>query len=334
MKKKGSSLQILVAIIAIAILGMLLIPAVNAYWVKEMEVKMEIDNRETSDKEITISRVEGEKARVNFKAIIDCQSHLDIIEIDKKRNIFLIFSSDSPDDYTNGNACEIRKSFMITPEETTEDYDVIFLSPGIDNYGADQTIKELLEYWKSLKSKTSEVIVDTIRSNTVGISGSGDLMTVRKIKVRTEEPKIDIDWTIENGRLEIYGTTNLPEDTIIEWRFIDPSIRTEGNTEVSWNRRIRFTINDINAKEIRGNLILEKDGKFIAEKTIIWPIPIPMTEKIAPYPILTKTPISPVPVITGRPSPPPEIPDITLLSVFLAIATAAFLKRKKHFRDQ
>jgi hypothetical protein len=350
---KKSSLQILAVVTVLAIAGILLISTANAHWVKEMKVEMEIDNYETSDKEITISRVEGEKARINFRAIIDCQSHLDIIEIDEKRDIFLIFSSDSPGDFTNGDACEIRKSFVITPEETTEHYDVIFLSPGKDNYGTNQTIQELLEYWQSLKNKISEVIIDIIRSNTVGINGSGDLMAVRKIIVRTEEPWINIDWTIRNDRLEIYGTTNLPKDTIVEWRFVSPSISTEGDTKVDRNRNIRFAINNVDTQTIRANLILEKDGKLIAEEKIIWPIiwpkykkivtPIPTTEKFNGLPVSTSyspeiqeisesipMPTMPPPTtIKGMPDTS-ETPGMTWLATLIAmIAARTIIKRKK-----
>ena len=357
MKKRESSFKFLAVVIALAIAGILLISAVSAYWVEEMKVEMEIDNHETSDKKVEITRVKGEEASINFRATIDCQSRLDIIAIDKDENVFLIFSSDSPGDYRNRDACEIRESFVITPEETIEDYDVIFLSPGIDNYGMDKTIQELLEYWQSLESKTSEVIIDTIRSNTVSIGGSNDLMTTRKIKVRTEDPQIDIkiEWTDDSKTgIKVYGIINLPENTAVKWRFSGPFMEVEGETEIDWNwgrnRNIEFTINDITPEKIKGGnckiSIFEKaedeDGNLIIEENILPSIQktTPTIEKPDPLPVSRSASSEilkpwPSPTIIPGIKEEPETPGITWIATLIAILIATIIiKRKKHLRDQ
>lgn len=362
MKKRESSFKSLAVItIGLMILGILLIPAVNAYWVKEMEVKIEICDtsqiigyKETLEElEITISKNQEVKIKIKFETIIDCESFADIILIDEKRNIHTFDEPFWPDREISGGGCEVSGYFFL-PE--TKSYTVIIVSPGKDkSYGKYTTREEFLKDCQEIQTKTKQDqdIVKIIASNTIGIAGSGDLMTVRKIKVKTEDPQIDIkiEWTDDSKTgIRVYGIINLPENTIVKWRFSGSSIEVEGDVEIDWNwgknRNIEFTINGITPEKIKeGNCkisIFEKgkdeDGNLIIEENILPEIQkiTPTIKKFNKLPVSTS--YSPE-ISTTRPSPPPttipgipepETPGISgIASIFAIAAIAIIIKRKK-----
>jgi hypothetical protein len=321
--------------------------AEDYYHRKDMQVRID----EKTAEEIKITVVKGEEVKIDFEAIIDCQSRLDIIAINESRDINLIFS-DSAGYSAQGGGCRVSDSLTLTSETKGEDYTLIILSPGKPDesgayiYGKGKEISELLADWKILKEKGKdrEQITAMIIDDTIGVAGSGDSAAIRKIIVTTEGPWIKIErkqWTDKSRtKIRIYGTTNLPEDTIIEWRFVSSLINIEGDTEVDWNKNIRFTINVGNEK-IKGEdcLLTLKRGKFITDKIINLSKP----QKITPTP--TPTIISkPTPVRTPMPMPeewivtphPPEtsieMPDIAIALVLAA--TIVFLKKKNNFRDK
>ncbi len=361
MKKRESSLQILVVVIGLIIAGILLVATVNGYWVEKMKLEMEIDDtsqiigyKETPEElKIIIPKNEEVEIKIKFETIIDCESFVDIILIDEKRNIHTFDEPFWPDREISGGGCEVSGYFFL-PE--IKSYTVIIVSPGKDNYGTNKTIQELLKDWRLLESKTLEVIIDIIHSNTVGIAGSGDLMTTKEIKVKTEDPQMDIkiEWTDDSKtKIRVYGIINLPENTIIKWRFSGPFMAVEGDTEIDWNwgrnRNIEFTINDITPEKTReGNCkisIFEKgkneDGNLIIEENILPEIQetMPTIEKTTPLPVSTSySPEILTPSPTQRPSPPPttipgikepETPGMNWIAVFFAIAAVAFLKKRK-----
>jgi hypothetical protein len=223
MKKRESSLQILAVIIAIAILGILFISAVNAYWVKEMKVEMEIDDtsqiigyKETLEGlEITIPKNQEVKIKIKFETIIDCESFVDIILIDGKRNIHIFDEPFWPDREISGGGCEVSGKFFL-PE--IKSYTAIIVSPGEDESYGKYTREEFLKDCQAIQRKTKQAqdIVKIIASNTVGIGGSSDLMATKEIKVKTEDPQMNIriEWTDDSKTgIRVYGIINLPENT-------------------------------------------------------------------------------------------------------------------------
>jgi hypothetical protein len=362
MKKRESSLQILAVIIAIAILGILFISAVNAYWVKEMKVEMEIDDtsqiigyKETLEGlEITIPKNQEVKIKIKFETIIDCESFVDIILIDGKRNIHIFDEPFWPDREISGGGCEVSGKFFL-PE--IKSYTAIIVSPGEDESYGKYTREEFLKDCQAIQRKTKQAqdIVKIIASNTVGIGGSSDLMATKEIKVKTEDPQMNIriEWTDDSKTgIRVYGIINLPENTAIKWRFSGSSIEVEGDTEIDWNwgrnKNIEFKINDITPEKIReGNCkisIFEKgkdeDGNLIIEENILPEIQktIPTTKKFNGHPV-SRSASSEISESTPRPSPPPttiegipetsETPGIELPFIFLAIAVAVLFKKRK-----
>ena len=367
MKKRESSFKFLKVVIAIAIAGILFISAVNAYWVKEMKAEIEIDDtsqiigyEETPEElKITIPKNEEVEIKIKFETTIDCESFVDIILIDEKRNIHTFDEPFWPDREISGGGCEVSGNFFL-PE--IKSYTVIIVSPGKDESYGKYTREEFLKDCQAIQRKTKQVqdIVKIIASNTVGIAGSGDLMTTKEIKVKTEDPQMDIkiEWTDDSKtKIRVYGIINLPENTIIKWRFSGPFMAVEGDTEIDWNwdrnRNIEFTINDITPEKIReGNCkisIFEKgkdeDGNLIIEENILPEIQktTPTIEKFNKLPVSTSySPEILTPSPTQRPSPPPTIikgiPEtsetpgmsgIASILVITAVAIAIIIKRKK-----
>ena len=338
-----------------------MISAVNAYWVEEMKVEMGIDDtnqiigyKETPEElEITIPQNKEVEIKIEFETIVDCESFVDIILIDEKRNIHTFDEPFWPDREISGGGCEINEKFFL-PE--MKSYTAIIVSPGKDkNYGK-YTREKFLKDCQSIQRKTKQDqdIVKIIASNTVGIAGSSDLIAIKEIKVKTEYPQMDIgiEWTDDSKtKIRVYGIINLPENTIVEWRFSGSFKAVEGETEVDWkwdrNRNIEFTINDITPEKIReGNCkisIFEKaedeDGNLIIQENILPETQrtIPTIEKFNKLPVSSSY-SSEIPTL--RPFPPPttikgipetsETPGIELLPSIIAIViAAAFLKRKK-----
>ena len=337
-------------IITLMLVETLLVIPVGAedyyYHRKDMQVKID----EKTAEEIKITVVKDEEVKIYFEAIIDCQSRLDIIAVNESGDVNLIFSG-SAGYSVQGGGCRVSDSLTLTSETKGKDYTLTFLSSGKPDengayiYGKGKEISELLADWKILKekSKDREQITAMIIDDTIGVVSSGDSAAIRKIIVTAENPWIEIEkaqWTDKSRtKIIVYGTTNLPPDTIVKWRFSGPpSISIEGDTEVNWNKNIRFTINVGNEK-IKGEdyLLTLKRGKFTTDKIINLSKPqkptLTLTPTITPKPTPVRTP-TPIPkewIVTPHPPHSPET-SIQMPDIAIALALAimiVFLKKKK-----
>jgi hypothetical protein len=375
MKKRESSLQILAVVIAIAILGILLIPAVNAgnFSVEKMpvEITIKIDGdkiAETNAEEITIKAFKDQEVKIDFKArIVNCESCLDIIAIKDKEIDLLspVIEKDEQDSGCLASGTLILVSKTKIPEENIEYFNFVFLSSGKDKYGAgggDKTIQELLKDWQSLKSKTVDKMITSIRGDTINSNASDDSMAVRKIKVRIEEaPSIEIkriEWIYEKWPhkkrtgLKFTGTSNLPKDTSFDCTFLGSFGETTITEEASYDGKIEFSIaieQEIDAGEYFLRIDVDEFGWSSEEISVTvgstQPISTPTIEKFTPSPVSTSysPEIQETPESTPTPTwPPPtiipEIPEtsetpgmsgVASILVIVTVAITIIIKRKK-----
>ena len=355
---KKSSLQILAVVIALIITGILLISAVNAgnFSVKKMpvEITIKIDGNkiaETNAEEITIKAFKDQKIEIDFKArIVNCESQLDIIAIEKKK-IHLLSPTIRKREQDSG--CIVSGTEILVLEENIEYFNFVFLSSGKNKYGAgvgDKTIQELLKDWKNLKSKTVGTMITSIRGSTIDSDASDDSMATKEIKVIIEKvPSVEIkyiEWICEKWPnekivgIKFYGMSNLPEDTSFNCTFLGSFGEITITKEISYDGEIEFSI-DIDEKIDAGEYFLRIDVdefnwsseeiSVTVDPTQPILIPTPTIKKFNKLPvsrsaspeILTPSPTA----IKGLTEP--ETPGMNWIAVFFAIAAAAFLKKRK-----
>ena len=351
-KENGSSFKLKVSvIIALILIGTLLVITVETvkagdFLVKKMPVIIEIDDNRTIAEKITMKLFKSEEVKIGFEAkIMNCKSSLDIIAIDENENIYQL-SPDSISVKEQDSGCLVSGTLILTSETQGEDYILVFLSPGKDKYGNNQEISEILRHWQILKGKDKDQIIAIIRDDTVDSAGSGDSMAVKYILVELLDISIDIErrewfyaeWPYrEKKGIKIYGTSNLPEGTLFEWKFSGTFGEISGVDEVKWDGKIEFLIDTAGEIEAgKYNLVIwvEKFGKFFKEfpviiKPTIQPTPTPKpTSMIRPSPAPSPIPTS-IPkdlIITPRPETSIEISDI--VCAFTSAMIVVFLKRK------